>query len=103
MTATKSLKALAKRVKIINQFGAKMPWDQQDDWQQKSNGWHCTLRYRGRQYSFDFWQGQAITGEPNVEGVLDCLLSDSQSGDMDFDEFCGEFGYDQDSRKAEKT
>lgn len=97
----KPLKALARRVKLLSQYGAKLDSDKQDDWQQKSNGWHCTLRYQGRQYSFDFWQGQAITGEPEVAGVLECLLSDSQAGELDFPEFCLEFGYDEDGRKAE--
>ncbi len=35
--------------------------------------------------------------------MLDCLLSDSQAGEQDFEEFCAEFGYDTDSRKAERT
>lgn len=99
----KSLNSLAKRVKIINQYGAKLDYNEQDDWQRKSTGWHCTLRYQGRQYSFDFWQGSAITGEPDAAGTLDCLLSDAQSGEMEFSEFCREFGYDEDSRKSEKT
>lgn len=98
-----SLKQLAKRVKLINQFGAKLDYDKQDDWQKKATGWNCTLRYQGRQHRFDFWQGPAISGEPDREGVLNCLLSDAQAGEQSFDEFCGEFGYDHDSRKAEST
>ncbi len=42
--------------------------------------------------------------EPNVADVLDCLASDSSSADQsDFESWCGDLGYDQDSRKAEKT
>lgn len=99
----KTLKQLSGKVKLDCRFGAKTPWDTQDEWQQKANGWSCTLRYQGRRYTFDFWQGPAITGEPTITGVLDCLLSDSGSGDHAFEEFCGELGYDPDSRKAEKT
>jgi len=100
---SRTLKQLSRKVRIICQDGAKMDWNAQDEWQQKATGWHCTLRFQGRQYSFDFWQGPAITGEPTAEGCLECLLSDAQSGEQDFESFCGEFGYDQDSRKAEKT
>lgn len=101
MTAQKTLKALARKVRLTCCYGAKMDWDKQDQWQQQANGWSCTLRYQGRQYTFDFWQGQAITREPDAQGCLDCLLSDAQCGEQDFEEFCSEFGYDQDSRKAE--
>lgn len=35
--------------------------------------------------------------------VLYCFISDAHSGYLTFDDFCGEFGYDIDSRSAEKT
>lgn len=40
---------------------------------------------------------------PTVESVLDCLASDASGYDnaRDFDDWCGEFGFDTDSRKAE--
>lgn len=98
-----SLKQLAKRVKLVNEYGAKLDYDKQDKWQRESNGFSCTLKYQGRQYRFDFWQGVACNGEPYAEGVLDCLLTDAQAGEQSFEEFCSEFGYDQDSRKAEST
>lgn len=97
-----TLKRLAAKVKIVVHYGAKLDWDKQDEWQQKSNGYNCTLRYKGRQYTFDFWQGSAITEEPTAAGCLECLLSDASVSD-DFEDFCGEFGYDTDSRKAERT
>lgn len=37
---------------------------------------------------------------PKLDDVLYCLLSDSEACDLDFDEWCAEFGYDTDSRKA---
>lgn len=39
---------------------------------------------------------------PKVEEVLYSLLMDSTALDLTFEEFCAEFGYDTDSRKAEK-
>ena len=37
---------------------------------------------------------------PKLDDVLYSLLSDSEACDLDFDEWCAEFGYDTDSRKA---
>lgn len=102
MTGT-SLKNLCFAVKCESTYGAKLDWDKQTDWQKGANGYHVTLRYKRRQYSFDFWQGQAITDDPTAEGCLECLLSDAQAGELDFEDFCREFGYDDDSRSAERT
>jgi hypothetical protein len=102
MTETKKLSDLAGSVKISNKYGASLAWDKQDEWQQNANSWSVTLRYRGRQFTADFFQGPAITSEPTVAGVLSCLLRDAQAGDNTFEDFCGEMGYDEDSRKAER-
>jgi hypothetical protein len=37
---------------------------------------------------------------PKVGDVLGCLLQDAQSGSETFEDFCGNLGYDTDSRKA---
>lgn len=103
MTKTQSLKSLCNSVKISSKFGASLAWDKQDSWQQQAHGYTVTLRYQGRQMTTDFWLGPAISGEPEVENVIDCLLSDAMGSDQSFEEFCAEFGYDTDSRKAEAT
>jgi hypothetical protein len=43
--------------------------------------------------------------EPTVREVLDCLASDAATYDnaKDFEDWCAEFGFDSDSRKAERT
>lgn len=41
--------------------------------------------------------------KPELADVVSCLMSDAQAGQMSFDEFCSEFGYDSDSRKALAT
>jgi hypothetical protein len=44
-----------------------------------------------------------VPTEPTLATVLDCLRSDAQAGEyLIFEDFCSEFGYDADSRKAEK-
>lgn len=77
-------------------------------WSASSNQHHVvTIRNvkTRRTASFDYW---ASIAEPYVENrnglkdALNCLGSDALSGDDTFEGFCGNFGYDQDSRKAEK-
>jgi len=91
-----------------------------ETWTPGSSHWRVTLRIshenqptangavdftvtKKRRFTTWFSMGPALSGEPKVTEVLDCLLSDAQAGSQDFSEFCGEFGYDEDSRKAEKT
>lgn len=60
----------------------------------------------GARTSFDFWASVAepeLRTEYDILNAFYCFVSDAISGDMDFSEFCGEFGYDEDSRTAEKT
>jgi hypothetical protein len=40
---------------------------------------------------------------PDVGEVLGCVARDGEAVHMSFDDWCGEFGYDSDSRKAEET
>ena len=39
---------------------------------------------------------------PTQSSVLYCLLSDMDCGDQPFHDFCGDLGYDEDSREAER-
>lgn len=61
----------------------------------------CKLTRKGKSYTFDF--GQSIANgmqEPTMYDILACL----QKYDVgSFEDFCSEFGYDTDSRTAEKT
>lgn len=62
---------------------------------------NCTLKHNRKQYTFNF--GQSISAgmqEPTIYDVLSCL----QKYDVGtFDDFCGDFGYNNDSIKAHKT
>lgn len=64
--------------------------------------WKVTLSYKGRRLTVPFYTGSAC-GEPEAADVVSCLISDGRAGEESFSEFCAEFGYDEDSRKAEKT
>jgi len=100
---TTTLKTLAARVRLQVQYEPVTPWGQQDEWQQKATGYRCRMLYKGRSYSFDFWQGSAHKDDPTAEGCLECLLSDANCAENTFEDFCSELGYDTDSRKAEAT
>ena len=69
-------------------------------------GWRVTL-VRGRNgpaLVTDFFTGEAIAAITTAD-VLHCLLSDVNSVEesRDFEDWCAEFGYDTDSRKAFAT
>lgn len=55
--------------------------------------------------TFEFWNSIAkgeITEEQEILSAFYCFMSDALVGMQDFEEFCSEFGYDTDSREAEK-
>lgn len=80
-----------------------------DDWSRTASHWKVTLRWREgdqrRQLTVPFSQGSAISREPTAEDVLDCLASDAASVEQarSFEDWCGDLGYDSDSRRAERT
>ena len=70
----------------------------------KLNGNHLDTRYGFRQMTIPFSQGMLHTESPKLDSVLDCLLTDSIGVDgVIFEDFCSEFGYDEDSIKAKKV
>ena len=70
----------------------------------KLNGNHLDTRYGFRQMTIPFSQGLAHTQSPKLDSVLDCLLTDSIGVDgVIFEDFCSEFGYNEDSIKAKKV
>lgn len=69
------------------------------------NNYKCVLRMGRRQMTTPFSTGRGWTHEPDAADVLDCLASDSASIEnaRSFEEWASEYGYDTDSRKAEKA
>ena len=70
-----------------------------------SSHWKVTLRLGRRRIVVPFSQGPAICQEPTAADVLNCLASDAAGFEnaRSFEDWCSEYGYDTDSRKAEKT
>lgn len=98
-----TLKNLIKEynIRISSTYGGV---DIPDDFK-NSDPWKVTLKYARAQMTIPFYKGAGHYGaEPTIEEVLDCLLMDYSSWDSanDFEDWANEFGYDTDSRKAEK-
>jgi hypothetical protein len=97
---------------FINKHGVRMtcePTDRNplmDPDGSRMDHWHCVLRCGGRQMTLTFSMGVAHAGrEPKADEVLNCIASDSASIEnaRSFEDWAGELGYDEDSRKAEKV
>ena len=93
-----------KNFKITAEFdGLKVAsWDEYNDRHNK-----VTIKNleNGKRTSFDFWgsvRNPSLESDYDLLNAFCCFVSDALSGLYSFDEFCGEFGYDTDSRKAEK-
>jgi len=76
------------------------------EWSRDADHWKVKLRYGKRSMSFYYSKGSGHHGEePTVSEVLCCLAIDASTTDnaASFEEWADEFGFDRDSRKAEKT
>lgn len=66
--------------------------------------WRCKLVRNGKILGITFSMGRGHNGKPpKVEDVLDCLASDYTTEATSFEDWASEYGYDTDSRKAERT
>jgi hypothetical protein len=76
-----------------------------DKWMASARHFRCVLRRGSKQLTIPFSQGLAHEQEPTAADVLSCLASDSSGIEnaRSFEDWCNEYGYDIDSRKAEKT
>lgn len=80
------------------------PINPDSDWRDADH-YKVTLRRGRSRYTTYFSKGYDHNGqEPSLPEVLECLRSDYGSyRDHDsFEDFCAEFGYDSDSRSAER-
>ena len=70
------------------------------------HAWTVTVKWPGddeRTLTVPFFQGLAHDSEPTAADVLSCLVMDADVIEYEgFEDWAGNFGYDTDSRKAEK-
>lgn len=78
-----------------------------DDMPAGSRHFACRFGFANSPYALTcyFSQGPAHTEPPTAEDVLDCLASDASGYENAprFEDWAGEYGYDTDSRRAERT
>jgi hypothetical protein len=99
----KTLKTLVKQhnIRATSKLVDSNP--NMDDMPSGSTHWKVKLRRRNNQLTVYFSMGPAHCKEPDALDVLECLLSDSFGADEPFESWCSEYGYNADSRKAERT
>ena len=96
---------------FLNRFPVKMDTTLVDsnpnmtDMPSGSTHWRCVLRLQAKRMTVYYSMGPAHCGEPTLANVLGALASDAISWENapSFEEWASEFGYDTDSRKAERT
>ncbi len=94
-----TLKQLCGRVLIRS-----TPIDERKDieWSPGSHHYKCHLTYNGRRCTVPFSMAPALCEEPTAYDVLYCLISDTTGYEEDFESWASSYGYDADSRKAER-
>lgn len=93
-----------KNFTIISCFKGDKPWNANEKLQNYNNHIITVINHNTKKKtSFEFW-GSIVNPEIQTEQELlfafYCFLSDGHSSRYGFKEFCNEFGYDTDSKKA---
>lgn len=92
---------MKKKIRIQNEY---VGFNREDNW--VYNEYKTTLKYGSKQMTIPFKMRTAHANEPDVETVVDCLISDRDLTncykDVGFETWAIEMGYDPDSRKAER-
>lgn len=95
-------------IELYVQPAFKTQEDMKDEWKKGANKWQVKLVYFDKEYVTDFYMGSGLVDEmgkskkPTKEDILFAMIMDDVS-DLDFDEFCSEFSYNNDSIKALKV
>lgn len=80
-----------------------------EDWSRQAHHYKVTISgvFHGRRKRLTtyFSMGSAFCKDPEAGEVLDCLASDAAGFEnaQGFEDWASEYGYDTDSRKAERT
>ncbi len=78
--------------------------EKSEDWQDTADKWIITI---GKEV-FDYYTGTGHRKggkpqKPELSSILYSLVTDASACDESFDDWCSNFGYDTDSRKALET
>lgn len=94
-------------IEIYVQTAFKTREDMNDEWKKKANKWQVKLVYFDKEFVTDLYMGSGLVNKagkpkkPTKKDVLYSMMAGDVS-DMNFNDFCREFGYDNDSIKALK-
>lgn len=93
----------------LKESGVRFSFAKRDD-ESLHNCFKVRVKLGKKSRSFDFFDstknyedGKETLTDEDLKYAFRAFLSDAQSGAMTFSEFCDEFGYDKDSRTAEKS
>lgn len=94
---------MQKRIEMDAAYHGKATQREPDGHTWEHYVWIITLRCGNRSMVFPYRMGLAFQGQrPTKLQVLGCVVMDAQSVVWDdFEGWCGNFGYDSDSRRAE--
>lgn len=100
------MKTQYKQFKITSTFLNNKLWSADDKMQNYNNHLITIVNTEThKRTSFEFWgsvMNPEITTEKELLFAFYCFLSDGQDSRYGFEDFCSEFGYNTDSRKAYK-
>lgn len=89
----------SKGVRIETECLRMVPEDSRE-----MSDWRVSLFYGTHAlHDIEFHQGSAHRKAPSAADVLYCLCADASALDEGFEDWCSNFGYDTDSRKALDT
>lgn len=66
------------------------------------NHYTVTLKRARRRMTLSYSMGLGLSGGPDVDDVLNSLALDSHAADETFEDWASEYGFDTDSRNAER-
>lgn len=99
---------ILQNITLEAQEAFKTNEDLKDDWKRTANKWQVRLSYFDKEFITDYYMGCGLVREngqpkkPTVKDVLYSMMVDDVTG-MNFNDFCDNFGYDNDSIKALET
>lgn len=92
-------------IKIYVQTAFKTREDMNDEWKKKANKWQVKLAYFDKEFITDFYMSSGLVDKrnkpkkPTKKDLLYSMIMDDVSN-INFNDFCDEFGYDKDSIKS---
>jgi hypothetical protein len=87
--------------------------EESEDWKMTADQWLVTFRHKNGFFSIDYFTGSGHRKKlrygdsrpvtPKIEDVLFSMCLDATAGDMNFHEWCMDYGYSEDSISALNT